>query len=73
MLGSFIVQADLGDWEPEEHGEGIGYIRDIPFAPDQSVELLEKIAELHKDRKYVLQGTMLRLFVSGVMCLCIMN
>lgn len=51
VLGSFIVQADLGDWEPEEHGEGIGYIRDIPFAPDQSVELLEKIAELHKDRK----------------------
>ena len=54
MLGSFCVQADLGDWEEEEHGYGIDYIRDIPFAPpeDQTPQLLEKIAELHRDRRY---------------------
>lgn len=51
VLGSFILQADLGDYEPEEHGEDIDYIRDIPFGPNQTSELLEKIAELHRDRK----------------------
>ena len=53
VLGSFCVQADLGDWEEEEHGYGIDYIRDIPFAPpeDQTPQLLEKIAELHRDRR----------------------
>ncbi|KAK7099899.1 band 4.1-like protein 1 [Littorina saxatilis] len=53
VLGSFCVQADLGDWDEQEHGLGIDYIRDIPFAPhdDQTTQLLEKIAELHRDRK----------------------
>nr|KAG5713967.1 hypothetical protein BaRGS_020295 [Batillaria attramentaria] len=45
------TKADIGDWEPEEHGDGIDYIRDIPFAPEQTPALLEKIAELHRDRK----------------------
>lgn len=53
VLGSFCVQADLGDYDEAEHGDGVDYIHDIPFAPpdDQNLQLLEKIAELHRDRK----------------------
>ncbi|XP_076440876.1 band 4.1-like protein 3 [Babylonia areolata] len=53
VLGSFCVQADLGDYDEGEHGEGVDYIAVIPFAPpdDQKLQLLEKIAELHRDRK----------------------
>jgi erythrocyte membrane protein band 4.1 len=47
LLGSYIVQSDLGDYDVDEHGAGFGYIREIQFAPQQSDELLEKIANLH--------------------------
>jgi len=48
LLGSCIVQSELGDYEVSEHGTGIDYIRDIPFTPDQTDELLMKIAEMHQ-------------------------
>lgn len=51
MLGSFAVQADIGDYDPIDHGTGIGYIQDMPFAPEQSEEMLHKIAALHKQHK----------------------
>ena len=51
MLGSYIVQAECGDYDPNEHGPGIEYIKDLAFAPNQSEELLEKIAELHRTHK----------------------
>jgi len=47
LLGSYTAQSELGDYDPHEHGMGFDYIRDIQFAPDQTDELLEKIAELH--------------------------
>lgn len=47
LLGSYAVQSDIGDYDIDEHGEGIGYIKDMPFAPNQTDELLEKIARLH--------------------------
>ncbi|KAK7501055.1 hypothetical protein BaRGS_00007540 [Batillaria attramentaria] len=50
MLGSYCVQADVGDYDPNEH-HGIDYIKDIPFAPNQTPELLEKIVELHRQHK----------------------
>lgn len=50
MLGSYCVQADIGDYDPNEH-HGIDYVKDIPFAPNQTPELLEKIVELHKQHK----------------------
>lgn len=48
LLGSCTVQSEIGDYEMSEHGSGIDYIRDIQFAPDQTDELLEKIAEMHQ-------------------------
>lgn len=51
LLGSYTVQAELGDYDPEEHGVGIAYIQDFRFAPNQTEELLEKIAELHKTHR----------------------
>ncbi|ESO94470.1 hypothetical protein LOTGIDRAFT_118406 [Lottia gigantea] len=51
MLGSYSVQADKGDYDPNEHGDGYDYIKDMPFAPNQTPEMLEKIAELHRQHK----------------------
>ncbi|RUS84514.1 hypothetical protein EGW08_007753 [Elysia chlorotica] len=51
MLGSFAVQADIGDYDPIDHGTGIGYIQDMPFAPEQTDDMLVKIAALHKQHK----------------------
>lgn len=47
LLGSYAVQSDLGDYDVDEHGSGINYIKDIQLAPQQSEELLEKIQHLH--------------------------
>ncbi|XP_046372498.2 band 4.1-like protein 3 isoform X2 [Haliotis rufescens] len=51
LLGSYSVQADLGDYDVSDHGAGIDYIRDMPFAPSQTAELLDRIHELHKQHK----------------------
>ena len=53
ILGSYVVQADVGDFDPNEH-IGIDYVRQIFFAPDtlQTPELLERIGELHRGVKY---------------------
>jgi len=48
LLGSCTVESELGDYDVAEHGTGIDYIRDIQFAPDQTDELLMKIAEMHQ-------------------------
>jgi len=48
LLGSYAVQSDIGDYDVDEHGSGIVYIKDMQFAPQpQSEELLEKISKLH--------------------------
>nr|AUG84435.1 cora [Platynereis dumerilii] len=51
LLGSYIVQSEFGDYDVEEHGAGIEYIANLHFAPNQSEELLEKIADLHKTHR----------------------
>ncbi|CAG5134196.1 unnamed protein product [Candidula unifasciata] len=51
MLGSYAVQADIGDYDPVDHGTGIDYIRNMPFAPEQTEDLLFKIAALHRQHK----------------------
>ena len=53
LLGSYVVQSDLGDYDADEHRSGTDYIRGIQFAPHQSEELLEKIAELHRTHRFV--------------------
>jgi erythrocyte membrane protein band 4.1 len=51
LLGSYTVQSELGDYDIAEHGMNMDYIQDFQFAPNQSEELLEKIAELHKTHR----------------------
>lgn len=45
------MQADIGEYDPADHGNAHDYIKDMAFAPNQTPELLEKIAELHKLHK----------------------
>ncbi|XP_056896361.1 band 4.1-like protein 1 isoform X11 [Takifugu flavidus] len=47
LLGSYTVQAELGDYEPEEHGPD--YVNDFHFAPNQTRELEERVMELHRN------------------------
>ncbi|KAF7209597.1 transcript variant X6 [Nothobranchius furzeri] len=45
LLGSYTVQAELGDFDPEEHGPD--YVSEFHFAPNQTRELEERVMELH--------------------------
>uniref|UniRef100_A0A3Q2XV05 FERM domain-containing protein 3 n=1 Tax=Hippocampus comes TaxID=109280 RepID=A0A3Q2XV05_HIPCM len=45
-LGACIVQAELGDYDPEEHPSD--YIRDFRLFPKQSLKLERKIMDIHK-------------------------
>ncbi|XP_062871037.1 band 4.1-like protein 1 [Trichomycterus rosablanca] len=46
LLGSYIVQAELGDYDPDEHG--LDYVSEFRFAPSQTRELEERVMELHR-------------------------
>ncbi|XP_058846857.1 band 4.1-like protein 1 isoform X9 [Acipenser ruthenus] len=46
LLGSYAVQAELGDFDPEDHGTD--YASDFRFAPNQTRELEERVIELHR-------------------------
>ncbi|XP_071432634.1 protein 4.1 isoform X10 [Pithys albifrons albifrons] len=46
LLGSYTVQSELGDYDPELHGPE--YITEFKLAPNQTKELEEKVVELHK-------------------------
>jgi len=52
LLGSYTIQSEFGDYNLEEHGTGTEYIKDFRFAPNQTDELLEKIAELHRTHRW---------------------
>ncbi|XP_024852761.1 band 4.1-like protein 2 isoform X19 [Bos javanicus] len=49
LLGSYTLQAELGDYDPEEHASHD--LSDFQFAPTQTKELEEKVAELHKTHR----------------------
>ncbi|XP_073790115.1 band 4.1-like protein 2 isoform X43 [Danio rerio] len=49
LLGSYALQAELGDQDPDEHR--LDYISDFQFAPNQTKELEEKVMELHKSHR----------------------
>ncbi|XP_067402844.1 band 4.1-like protein 2 isoform X6 [Emydura macquarii macquarii] len=49
LLGSYTLQAELGDYDPEEHNND--YISEFQFAPSQSKEMEEKVVELHKTHR----------------------
>ncbi|XP_024860605.1 band 4.1-like protein 3b isoform X5 [Kryptolebias marmoratus] len=49
LLGSYTVQSELGDYDPEEMGSD--YVSELRLAPNQTKELEEKVMELHKTYK----------------------
>ncbi|XP_015209046.2 band 4.1-like protein 3a isoform X18 [Lepisosteus oculatus] len=49
LLGSYTVQSELGDYDPEEYGTE--YVSEFRFAPNQTKELEEKVMDLHKNYK----------------------
>ncbi|XP_048873745.1 protein 4.1 isoform X3 [Brienomyrus brachyistius] len=46
LLGSYVVQAELGDYDPEE--QGVDYVSDFRLAPYQTREMEERVVELHR-------------------------
>lgn len=46
LLGSYVAQSELGEYDPEVHGTD--YVKDLSLAPGQSKELEEKVMELHR-------------------------
>ncbi|XP_042649514.1 protein 4.1 isoform X25 [Tyto alba] len=46
LLGSYTVQSELGDYDPDLHSPD--YINEFKLAPNQTKELEEKVVELHK-------------------------
>jgi len=53
LLGSYLAQSLLGDYDRQEHGTSCDYLRHIAFAPQsfQTEDLLASIAELHRSRR----------------------
>ncbi|XP_048105522.1 band 4.1-like protein 2 isoform X7 [Alosa alosa] len=49
LLGSYTLQAELGDHDPDEHRTD--YTSDFQFAPNQTREMEEKVVELHKSHR----------------------
>ncbi|XP_051020475.1 band 4.1-like protein 2 isoform X9 [Acomys russatus] len=49
LLGSYTLQAEHGDYDPEE--DDSVNLGDFQFAPAQTKELEEKVAELHKTHR----------------------
>ncbi|XDV48141.1 hypothetical protein PO909_017607 [Leuciscus waleckii] len=49
VLGSYTVQSELGDHDPDEYG--YEYVSEFRFAPHQTKEMEEKIMDLHKNYK----------------------
>ncbi|KAL1115304.1 hypothetical protein AAG570_007335 [Ranatra chinensis] len=50
LLGSYLVQSELGDYDPDDHADGV-YLKEFRFAPNQTPELEQKVMELHKTHK----------------------
>ncbi|XP_063071837.1 band 4.1-like protein 3 isoform X2 [Engraulis encrasicolus] len=47
LLGSYTIQAELGDYDHDEHIAN--YVSDFRFAPNQTRELEDRVMELHKN------------------------
>ncbi|XP_060920543.1 band 4.1-like protein 3 isoform X2 [Labrus mixtus] len=49
VLGSYTIQSELGDYDPDECGSD--YVSELCFAPNQTKEMEEKIMELHRTHR----------------------
>jgi len=47
LLGAYMVQSELGDYDVREFGHGVDYMRQFRFAPEQSDQLLDKVQQIH--------------------------
>ncbi|XP_078252327.1 FERM domain-containing protein 3 isoform X2 [Rhinoraja longicauda] len=47
FLGAYTLQAELGDYEPNEHPDG--YVSEIKLFPKQTQKLERKMVEIHKN------------------------
>jgi len=48
LLGAYTIQAALGNFDQSVHGNGIDYMKDFVFAPNQNDELLYRVSDLHR-------------------------
>ncbi|XP_066273456.1 FERM domain-containing protein 5-like isoform X1 [Branchiostoma lanceolatum] len=46
-LGAYIIQAELGDYDQDDHPQG--YVSEFKLLAKQSAKLEQKVAELHRD------------------------
>ncbi|XP_074605676.1 uncharacterized protein LOC141858735 isoform X2 [Brevipalpus obovatus] len=51
LLGSYLVQSQLGDFDEQVHGPGTGYLKDFQFAPNPVEGLEDRVIELHKQHR----------------------
>jgi len=51
LLGSYACVSQLGEYDVDDHGSGIDYIKRVRFAPAQTEELLDRISELHRTHR----------------------
>ncbi|XP_038144956.1 band 4.1-like protein 1 isoform X5 [Cyprinodon tularosa] len=49
LLGSYAIQAELGDYDLDDHGSD--YVSDFRFAPNQTRDLEERVMDLHRTYK----------------------
>lgn len=49
LLGSYLVQSEFGDYNPDEHKGN--YLSEFKIAPNQTPELEAKVIDLHKTHK----------------------
>ncbi|CAF1044909.1 unnamed protein product [Adineta ricciae] len=49
VLASYLVQSELGDYDPDEHQQG--YLEDFRFVPFQNMEFENEVEQYHKQHK----------------------
>uniref|UniRef100_A0A668RGQ0 FERM domain-containing protein n=1 Tax=Oreochromis aureus TaxID=47969 RepID=A0A668RGQ0_OREAU len=65
LLGSYTVQAELGDYDQDDHGTD--YVSDFRFASNQTRELEERVMELHRNYKYMTRCCLNQTFEMGLL------
>lgn len=68
LLGSYTVQSELGDYDPDECGND--YISEFRFAPNHTKELEDKVIELHKSHRLVAETLRTFRFTCALMGEC---
>ncbi|XP_035485046.1 uncharacterized protein LOC118302716 isoform X8 [Scophthalmus maximus] len=63
LLGSYTAQSELGEYDPELHGED--YVKDLSLAPGQSKELEDKVMELHRTYRSMIPAQADMLFLEN--------